>query len=258
MNHDHHHHNQTHHHPDASGGGFEVALKGKKEVAEGNMAFVFEKPQGFSFRAGQHLNMKLINPPETDDEGSSRHFSLANSPAEKELLFATRMRNTAFKRVLGSMNPESKVIVEHIHGSFTLHNDESKPAVFLIGGIGITPVFSIIKDVAERKLPHQLFLFYSNKQPEDAPFLKELEELAKQNPNFKLIPTMTELHESKETWQGETGYIDRTMLERYLDNFQTLIYYLAGPPVMVTAMRKLLNGLSISKNNIITEEFKGY
>lgn len=103
-NHDQHHDDHGHHH-----GGvaevFTVALKDKKEIAEGTMAFFFEMPANFSFRAGQHGEMKLINPPETDEEGNNRMFSLVNSPSEDTVIIATRMRDTAFKRMLGKSRP---------------------------------------------------------------------------------------------------------------------------------------------------------
>jgi len=255
--HDHHHDDHGHHHTEAPKI-FEVVLKNKKEVAEGATAFFFEKPEGFTFRAGQHIEMKLINPPETDAEGNSRMFSLVNSPFEDSIVIATRMRDTAFKRVLGQIPIGGKVTVENPHGSFMLHNDSSKPAVFLIGGIGITPIFSMIKDATEKKLPHRLVLFYSNKRPEDAAFLQELEILARQNHNFKLIATLTESEKSKTTWNGETGHIDQAMLHKYVDDLQIPIYYISGPPVMVAAMRKLLTDSGVNEDNIRTEEFSGY
>src|SRR5258706_4580598 len=151
---------------------FEVALKEKKHLAEGTIAFVFEKPNRFHFQAGQHIRMTLIDPPETDSEGESRFFSLANAPHEDDLVIAMRMRDTAFKRVLGRMpiggNVRIEILLNSPHGSFALHDDASHPAVFLIGGIGIVPAFSMIKDALERKLPHNMFLFYSNRRPEDA------------------------------------------------------------------------------------------
>lgn len=94
------------------------------------------------------------------------------------------------------MQNGDKVLIEMLlhspHGSFALHDDASKPAGFLIGGIGIIPTFSLIKDAIERKLPRTIFLFYSNRRPEDSPFLDEPQNLAKQNPSFKLIATMTQ------------------------------------------------------------------
>lgn len=239
-------------------GPVEVALIKKERIAEATMAFYFEKPLGASFRAGQHLDLTLINPPETDAEGNSRTFSLASAPSEDELEIATRMRDTAFKRVLKNMEIGSRVRISSPHGSFTLHNDALKPAVFLIGGIGITPVHSIIKDATERKLSHRLILFYSNKRPEDAAFLEDLEELAKANSNFTFVPTMTEAEKSAQSWAGEKGYIDAAMLKRHVENVQTPVYYLSGPPVMVAAMRKLLTESGVNDDNIKTEEFSGY
>src|SRR6266568_7068469 len=241
---------------------YEVALKEKKQLAEGTIAFVFEKPNGFHFQAGQHIRMTLMNPPETDSEGNRRFFSLANSPQEQDLVIALRMRDTAFKRVLERMPIGDKVRIEILlkspHGSFTLHDDPSPPAVFLIGGIGIVPAFSLIKDATERKLPHPLFLFYSNRRPEDAPFLDELEHLAKQNPSFTLIATMTRPEESASSWQGETGHIDHSLLERYVDDLTSPIYYIAGLPEMVSAMKTVLIDSGVRAKNIHTEEFTGF
>jgi ferredoxin-NADP reductase len=206
--------------------------------------------------------MTLLNPPETDSEGHSRFFSLANAPHEDNLVIAMRMRDTAFKRVLGRLQIGDKVRIEILlkspHGSFTLHDDPSKPAVFLIGGIGIVPAFSMIKDATERKLPHEMFLFYSNRRPEDAPFLDELEHLATKNPSFQLIATMTRPEKSAKSWRGETGYIDHSMLERYVDDLQSPIYYLAGLPEMVSAMKTMLTASGVREENIRAEEFTGF
>src|SRR2546421_6650292 len=241
---------------------YEVTLKEKKQLAEGTIAFVFEKPNGFHFQAGQHIRMTLMNAPETDSEGHSRFFSLANSPQEKDLVIAMRMRDTAFKRVLGRMPIGDKVRIEILlkspHGSFTLHDDPSKPAVFLIGGIGIVPAFSMIKDATERKLPHEVFLFYSNRRPEDAPFLDELEHVAKQNPSFKLMATMTRPEKSAKSWRGETGSINHSMLKKYVDDLQSPIYYLAGLPEMVSAMKTMLTDAGVREENIRAEEFTGF
>jgi ferredoxin-NADP reductase len=241
---------------------YEVALKDKKQIAEGTYAFVFEKPEELRFKAGQHVRITLINPPETDEEGNSRFFSFASTLQETDLTFAMRMRDTAFKRVLSRMQIGDKVKIEKRldvpHGSFALHDDTSIPAVFLIGGIGIVPAFSMIRDAIERKLPHTIFLFYSNRRPEDAPFLDELENLAGQNPSFKLIATMTKPEKSGKSWGGETGYIDQAMLKRNVDDLKSPIYYIAGLPDIVSAMRTLLKDSGVSEENIRSEEFSGF
>lgn len=238
--------------------GYGSKLLSRVEVAEGTMAFHFEKPAQFDFKPGQSADVTLSNPPETDSEGNTRTFSIASSPFENQLIFATRMRDTAFKRSLKKVMLGTPVKIDVAMGSFTLHKNSAKPAVFLAGGIGITPFLSILRQADHDRLSHKLYLFYSNRRPEDAPFLDDLQRLERSNPNFQLICTMTEMLMSQKEWKGETGLINKEMLSRYLTNLQGPIYYVAGPPAMVTGMRELLVGAGVDEDDIRTEEFAGY
>jgi len=229
-----------------------------EEVAEGTMAFHFEKPTEFHYKAGQSIDLTLVNPPETDAEGNTRAFSLSSAPSEEGFMISTRMRDTAFKRVLKTLAPGAALTFEGPFGSMTLHNDLTKPAVFLAGGIGVTPFRSMAVQAANDKAPHTIFLFYSNRRPEDAAFLKELMALESANANFKFIGTMTNMKDSKQPWTGETGYIDGAMLKKYLGDLNAPIYYLAGPATMVAAMRKMLNDNGVNDDYIRAEEFSGY
>ncbi len=260
---------------------YATKLTKREEIAFSTMTFHFKKPAGFTFKAGQHVEVKLISPPETDAEGNSRSFTLASTPEDPELMIATRMRDTAFKRVLRTMRLGSEVTIEGPFGSFILHNDTLKPAVFLAGGTGITPFRSIAQHATKNNLSHTLYLFYSNRRPEDAAFLKELRQLEKENRNFKFIATMTEAparsesrppistnhkraesesggEKSSQPWSGERSYINKEMLAKYLDDFTKPIFYIAGPPAMVAAMRDMLNNAGVDDDNIRTEEFAGY
>lgn len=237
---------------------YQSKLRSREQVAEGTMAFHFERPAGFDFQGGQSVDMTMLNPPETDDEGNTRSFSIASPPSENELVFATRMRDSAFKRNLKSVPLGTELKIDGPMGSFTLHKNAKKPAVFLAGGIGITPFMSIVAQAAHDRLPHQLHLFYSNHRPEDAPFLDFLRRLEKDNTNYHFIPTMTDMEKSKRPWEGEQGFIDGTMLIKYLNNLNGPIYYLAGPPAMVAAMRKTLLETKVDEDDIRTEEFAGY
>jgi ferredoxin-NADP reductase len=200
----------------------------------------------------------LLGPAETDAEGNTRTFSIASAPHEETLMVSTRMRDTAFKRVLKSMPLGSAVKVEGPSGSLTLHNDVKRTAVFLAGGIGITPFRSIVFRAAKEKLPHRVFLFYSNRRPEDAPFLAELQALEKENLNYKLVASMTEMVKSHRPWKGETGFINQEMLGRYLKGAASPIYYIAGPPDMVAATSQTLGDAGVDEDDIRTEEFAGY
>ncbi len=230
----------------------------KREVAEGTMEFSLKRPSGFEYQAGQTIDLTLINPPETDAEGNTRTFSLVSAPQEPDLTIATRMRDSAFKRVVKDMPEGSELSVEGPFGSFLLHENANRPAVFLAGGIGITPFHSMIADATARSLPHKLFLFFSNRRPEDAAFLDDFVAFEKQNPHFTLVATMTDMEKSARTWDGEQGYIDAAMLARHLPADAHAIYYLAGPQGMVTAMRTMLTESGVSNDDIRFEEFAGY
>jgi len=237
---------------------YTTRLNERRDVAEGTMAFFLEKPPGFQFKAGQYMNFTLIDPPETDAEGNTRSFSIASAPFEADLAVATRMRDTAFKRVFRTLSLKSEVRISGPFGSFTLQTDASRPAVFLVGGIGITPFRSMILQAAKDNLAHKLYLFYSNRRPEDAAFLDELQNVEKQNPNYKFIGTMTDLPKSKRPWRGETGYITHQLLRKWIRDLNAPIYYTAGPPGMVAAMRQMLTTSGIGHDDIRTEEFTGY
>jgi ferredoxin-NADP reductase len=233
-------------------------LLSRHEVAERTTAFRIEKPANWTFKAGQFLDMTLLNPPETDAEGNSRSFSIASAPHEESLMVTTRMRDTAFKRVLNTMPLGSAVRIEGPSGDLTLHDDVKRTAVFLAGGIGITPFRSIAFRAAKERLPHRIFLFYSNRRPEDAAFLEELQALEHENPNYKLIASMTGMAKSHRSWQGESGQIHQAMLSRYLMDAVSPIYYIAGPPEMVKGLHATIHAAGASDGDIRAEEFSGY
>lgn len=237
---------------------YRVKLTKKEEVAVGTFVFYFEKPSGFKFIAGQYLNLRLIDPLETDEEGNRRFFSIAAAPYEKGLMIATRMRDSAFKRTLKNMPVGEEVEIFGPSGNLILHQDTSQKAVLLAGGIGITPFRSMILQASFERLPHKIYLFYSNRRPEDSAFLQELEKIQKENPNYKFIGTMTEMTDSKRIWQGETDYITKQLLIKYLGSLDKAIFYTAGPPQMVEAMVKLLQEAGVNKDRVKSEDFTGY
>jgi ferredoxin-NADP reductase len=237
---------------------YDARLTRRETVAEGTMAFHFSKPPAFRHQAGQSLLLTLVDPPETDGEGDARTFTIASAPHEPQLMIATRMRDTAFKRVLKAAPIGTMLRIDGPSGEMVLHGDAARPAVFLAGGIGITPFLSMARHAANQRLPHRLSLFYSNRRPEDAAFLTELQDTERLNPNYRLIATMAEPEKSGRRWSGETGFIRREMLERHLPDISTPVYYFAGPPPMTMAMQKLLEDIGIAEEAMRYEEFYGY
>jgi len=233
-----------------------IKLLRKEIIANDTMAFTWEKPAGFEYVAGQNGDFTLINPSETDPEGNTRTFSFVSTPDEKTLMTATRLRDTAYKRSLKNLQLNSLVGLKEPYGDFKLHKNADKPAVFIIGGIGITPVISIISDATKRKLPHKITLLYSNRTPEDTPFISDLNNLVRTNPNFKFVSVYTKL--TKNEWGGEVGHIDSDMIKKHVPDLVGPIYYLSGPPEMVKAMRTTLIEAGADEDDIRTEEFSGY
>lgn len=233
-------------------------LRGREQVAHGTMAFHFDKPAGFSFKPGQAIDLVLLEPPTADAQSARHTFSIVSAPFENELVVATRMRDSAFKRALGALPIGASVAIEGPFGSLTLHNDRARPAVFIAGGIGITPFKSIVAQAAEDGLEQRLVLLYSNRRPEDAAYLTELQELERRNPHFRLTATMTLMSSSSQAWTGSQGLIGAAFVKRATAELSKPICYLAGPPGMVEAMRQTLNDAGVNDDDIRSEEFYGY
>jgi len=234
---------------------FTTTLRGREEVARGTMALRFARPEGFAFAAGQAVSLTLIEPPETDAKGNSRTFSLASAPSEDSLQVATRMRDTAFKRVLGALTIGAPVKLRGPIGRFTLPEDATRPVALLAGGIGITPFMSMLRQEDREGSKRPRVLLYSNRKPEDAPFLAELEAMAARGSCFRLVTTMTDAMAAPGTWGG---MVDPDFLARHLRDAHGAIHYRAGPPGMVGGLRRALGAMGVAEGAVQTDEFYGY
>jgi ferredoxin-NADP reductase len=217
-----------------------VALTAKMEIARGTWLFRFEKPEGFAYRAGQHVRMSLLRPGRKDPAGNYRFWSFASAPYESDLAFAVRMRESPFKSELAALPLGGMVQIEMLenppHGAFAL-DDGIEPVVFLAGGIGVVPAFSMIKQALHEGCARNLTLIYSNRSREDAPFKDELTELARQYDCFVLVSTLTRADEFSE---GERGRISLAMVKRYIPKLSTAAYYISGLKGMVESLHGVL------------------
>lgn len=239
--------------------GFDVAFVSRALVANDTWAFRFERPAGFTYQAGRHVRMTLLKPRFRDRKGATRFFSFASTPQDRDLVFVMRMRQTAFKRSLMVLAPGQKVRIEMLanapHRAFALDDAASEPAVFLAGGIGVVPAYSMIRDALERGLLRKLYLFYASRTAVDAPFLDDLLDLAGRHPSFVLVPTMTG---EDANWTGRKGRIDGPLLTETISNLSTATFYIAGLPNMVADMRALLETQNVPAAQILSEEFGGF
>ena len=168
------------------------------------------------------------------------------------------MRDSAYKRALKSMTVGAQLAIDGPSGSLGLHKDPARAGVLIAGGIGITPFMSMLRQAAKEQRQQRLILLYSNRRPEDAAFLSELQQLEGKNPNFRLVATMTEMHASHLPWAGQESLVTAELVRNAVGDLAAPIFYVAGPPGMVEAMRQTLNRAEIDDDDIRSEEFYGY
>ena len=238
--------------------GSRSTLISRTEVAQETMAFHFERPRGFLFKAGQYIDLTLPSPQPGSADGLAHTFSIASSPFAADPVVTTRMRDTVFKRALSALPIGAEVRIEGPMASFTLHNNTARPAVLLAGGIGVAPFLSILSYAAAERLRHPVVLFYANRYFEDAPFMDALWKLVVANPRFRFVPTFTRTPPNYRGWKGETGHVTTEMLSTYVGSLRGPIYYLAGPPTMVAAACRTLGDAGVDQDDVRTEEFAGY
>ena len=177
----------------------------KREVAKGTLLVLFAVDGYPAYRPGHYFWVELPDRGHQDEKGLRRHISLVTSPTEPGVVgLATRLRDTAFKRTLAELEVGDEVEVEEPKGSFLLPEDTGVDYVFIAGGIGITVFRSMLRYIADEALPYRITLVYSNRDRESTAFLDELTELERNNPNLRVVVTMTD----DEGWQGEHRRIE--------------------------------------------------
>lgn len=190
--------------------------------------------------------------------GLTHTFSIASSCFANDIMVVTRMRDSHFKRALSVLPLGNEVSIRGPMGSFILHDDLSRPAVLIAGGIGIAPFLSMLSSAAIDKAHPPVFLFYANRYVEDAAFMDTLWDLEMSSRSFHFVPTFTRIGPGHGGWKGATGAISAQLIRKYASNLQDPIYYVAGPPNMVAAAHQTLVELAIPEEDICTEHFAGY
>ncbi|MGD0234469.1 MAG: FAD-dependent oxidoreductase [Syntrophorhabdales bacterium] len=234
---------------------YDVRLLRKDMVGGVLMLFRLERPKAFQFLAGQFCTITLPSVEVTDNKELRSGFSIASAPFERELIFATRLSDSPFKKALRDMAAESAVTIDGPFGSFTLPEDTSNPIIFLAGGLGVTPFRSMMKYVADSSTGHRVTLFYSSRVLEEAVFLDELQGLADTRTNIKLVATMTRPEQSSTNWTGLTGRLNAAMIKERCDEWPNAMYYMAGPPAMVDTMQQILDDMAIPGDRVRTEKW---
>lgn len=238
------------------------------------VSFRFERPSGYTFKAGQWMVVTFPRAGEGDEtEPHTHHFSHSSSPLDSTLEVTTRLRGTEFKNALADLPNGAEVELEGPYGSFTLAPGLERVA-FLTGGIGITCVRSILRWLGQisgkaeeilgqeaastsgsPSLPGEVVLLFANRSEESIAFRDELDDLGRRLPYLRVIHVLSR---PEQAWAGYQGHIDDAVLDRELPEPDAWSYYLCGPPSLVAAMRELLSRRKISGDSMRMERFDGY
>ena len=226
-----------------------------REVAKGTLLVLLAVDAYPEYRPGNYFWVELPDRGHSDERGLRRHISLVTAPTEQGVVgFATRLRDSAFKRTLAELTVGDEVVVEEPKGSFVLPEERDEPYVFVAGGIGITVFRSMLRYIADKALPYRTTLVYSNRDPQSAAFLDELQEHQATLADFRLVLTMT----GDERWQGERRRVGIDMLRDHLGELGEYRFLVAGPPAMAEAVAAELHAAGVAEERVLADKFSGY
>lgn len=231
----------------------------KEQIAKDTFSFYFDRTKAsFEFLPGEYI--RIILPHENqDDRGANRYFSIASSPLEREfLMITTKVMQSSFKHALYNLAPGTNVQFWGPIGRFIFDEKNASPHVFLSGGIGITPYHSILNFIAAKNIQTPVTFLGSFSTVEELIYYSEFTAIATQHKNIQIIYTITHPEISQKQWEGETGRISDTMIQKYVDDIQNALFYIVGPPKMVQAMEEIVKGMGVSVERIKKENFVGY
>ncbi|MCF7887432.1 MAG: FAD-dependent oxidoreductase [Candidatus Omnitrophica bacterium] len=217
-------------------------------------SFRFYPKNPINFIPGQFAKI-LFNKDNVSDKELNKYLSFSASPDKDYIEFTKKLSQSKFSKKLDSLNKKDKVIVQAPLGN-CIFKDEYKKIVFLIGGIGITPVISIIEYIVDKKLNTDLVLFYSNRTDKNIAFKEELDNWQKNNQNIKIIYTIID-SQTKDP-KIKRGYIDEKMISETIKNYKERIFFIYGPPGMVSSMAKLCSNIGCRFDRVKKEGFTGY
>lgn len=229
---------------------FETQIIEAVDVTPSTRAIRFVRPDGFDYAAGQFVILGLGS----ENNVVKKPLSLSSSPTGGFLEVTKRLTGHEFSNAFLSLKKNDKIRFTGPYGNFTF-NGENKRVAMLSGGIGITPLLSMIRCCTDRDLETEMVLFYSNRQEDDIPFRDELDRLMTRNKRLTVVHTLTR---PGAAWRGRTGRINAQMIEENISNPKEWIYYSSGPTKMVEAMIGLLKEMGIADVQIKKESFPGY
>lgn len=231
-----------------------LQLEARYKVAKDTYEFVFKKPYGFVFEAGQYLEWMLPHMP-ADSKGVRRYFTIASSPTEPSVAVAMKIleKTSSYKSALSGLDVNQTIIASQLAGDFVLPKKADTKLGFIAGGIGVTPFRSHVKYMMDSDKQHDTVLYYCVNTKDELAY-QELWQDASGKFAFNFVPVV-----SKEQVAApfESGYVTADMIKRRTPDYNERTWYISGPPGMVDAYKTLLRVSGVPRKNIKTDFFPG-
>ncbi|HIH16399.1 MAG TPA: oxidoreductase [Candidatus Diapherotrites archaeon] len=233
-------------------------VSGVTQQTHDTKSFQVRLPEAFDFQPGQFLMLSLEDPGNPDLKGKQRAYSIASSPTTQEYVEVVikETPNGFFsKYMVRDCREGEKVKFTGPWGHF-VYNESMPGHLVLIGaGSGIAPLLAMMRYLTDKRLSNKATLFFSNKTREDVIYEKKLAELPRQNPNLRVVNTLTR-EEEGDDWKGERGRVSAEMIKKHIPDVHGALYYLCGPPLMVDGVVKMLKEeLGVDPAKIKTEKY---
>ncbi len=218
-------------------------------------SYRFSRPSEYEFKAGQWFTVTLS----TSGGPLDHHFSHADSPTESFVELTTRLTGSDFKNLLDALPIGAEVEIEGPYGRFLFGYDTPR-IVFLTGGIGVTPVRSMLRyladtDGAGRIEGQEITVFYGSMTEDGIVYEDEFDEFERKIAGLRVIHVITN---PTEAWNGHGGFITADIVRAEITDPKGCTYYVVGPPPMITAMDRVMAQLQIPQDQTIVESFAGY
>jgi predicted ferric reductase len=204
---------------------------------------------GFHFEPGQFAWITVGKSP----FAITRHpFSISSSAEKTERVALSIKAAGDFTQKIGYLKPGATAYLDGPHGAFTIDRHDGPGFVFIGAGVGITPLMSMLRTMADRSDPRRYYLFFGNREWEGVAFREEIEEL-KGRLNLEVVHVLSR---PPEGWEGDEGRIDAAVLARHLpERYQRLQYFICGSDSMMDATEDALVHLGVPKRRVHAERF---
>ncbi len=216
---------------------------------------------------GDWDHFKMFDLKAENDEECFRAYSMANHPAEGNCVMlnvriATAPRGMDVPPGIASsyifnLKAGDKVTVSGPYGEFFM-KDTDREIVFVGGGAGMAPMRSHIFDLFHtRKTNRKVSFWYGARSKREIFYEDDFRSIEKDFDNFNFNIALSEPQE-EDNWTGYVGFIHQVLLDNYLDHHADpteIEYYLCGPPMMLSAVNKMLYDLGVEEEMIAFDEF---